>query len=1102
MKAIRKAPFAFIVLAASLLIALVLWQYVQTIVDDLARAKFEHDARQAEIWIRNRLSLCVNEMYSARGFFAGSQKVEREEWRAYVLSENLKERYTGIVGAGYIERVPAGNRDAFLAELHSDKTLQKNQIPPVEINPGGERGQYFVVKYIEPLVANARLLGLDVFADPRRSPHVQNAIDSGKAAATGILSLPHFPKGDSFFEIYLPQYEKDASILSIADRRQAVSGVLFGIFNASEFISGALNENPMSPAIDVEIFDGELLTEENLLYDRDGIFRADDFVHHPRFMTHSVINIADHAWSLRFHVSGRFGLDPLQEWLPLLVLIGGLGGSFLLFGILYSLAISRATSQALSELASIVESTDDAVIGMDLRGIVTSWNPAAERIYGYSAKEIIGMSLEVLLDRERPRELKEILERIRHEGRIAYYETVRIRKDGTPVQVSITVSSLRGLEGRLKGIATIDRDITQLRQVRELLEQSRYFYLTLFERFPAMIWRSAADGSRDYFNKTWLEFTGRTADREYGSGWESNLHPDDAPAYRRVYEEGIRKHEPFEIEYRLRRKDDQYRWLVDHGIPFTGLDGRFSGFIGSSHDITDRKKSETDLRHSLDLLFAIIENIPDMIFLKDAGELRFELFNKAGEELVGYKREELIGKNDYDFFPKEQADFFTRNDYEVLAERKPRDIPQEYIQTRDKGERILHTKKMPILPDEKGDPQFLLGISEDITDRRQAEEALRDSEERLRATLDNSPAVVYLKDPEGRFILVNRRFETLFGWTRDKIQGKTDQDVFPGEIAEALRSHEQKVFQTRKPLELEETFPQKDGPHTYLSVKFPLQNAAGVVYAVCSISTDITERKRAEEELRRVNETLVQNEKKLRRAFEDLEKAHIDLKSIQTQLIRTEKFAAIGKLSGIVSHEFRNQLGVIRNSAYFIKMRLKSDDEKVRQHLDILEKEIQETDRIIENILTFARKNRPELKPVQLKDLLDENLRRIERFEGVTVKKDYDPVPVIQADAVLLSRVFLNILMNAAQAMKNGGVINLRLKAEGQAIRVVCEDNGPGIREEDKKKLFDPLFSTKVHGTGLGLATAKTIVEAHGGTIDVDSVQGHGTTVTVRLTAT
>ena len=114
---------------------------------------------------------------------------------------------------------------------------------------------------------------------------------------------------------------------------------------------------------------------------------------------------------------------------------------------------------------------------------------------------------------------------------------------------------------------------------------------------------------------------------------------------------------------------------------------------------------------------SIVENIPDMIFIKDAKELRFVHFNKAGEELLGYKKNDLLGKNDYDFFTKDQADFFTKNDREVLANKKVLDIPEEKIKTKFKGERILHTKKIPILND-LGEPIYLLGISEDVTDLR------------------------------------------------------------------------------------------------------------------------------------------------------------------------------------------------------------------------------------------------------------------------------------------------------------------------------------------------------------------------------------------------
>lgn len=126
-------------------------------------------------------------------------------------------------------------------------------------------------------------------------------------------------------------------------------------------------------------------------------------------------------------------------------------------------------------------------------------------------------------------------------------------------------------------------------------------------------------------------------------------------------------------------------------------------------------------------LDSIIENIPDMIFVKDAKELRFVRFNKAGEELLGFKKADLMGKNDYDFFPKDQAEFFTSRDRAVLDHKTLVDIPEEPIDTKFKGKRTLHTKKIPIL-DEKGEPQYLLGISEDITDRKRMEESVREIE--------------------------------------------------------------------------------------------------------------------------------------------------------------------------------------------------------------------------------------------------------------------------------------------------------------------------------------------------------------------------------------
>ena len=153
-------------------------------------------------------------------------------------------------------------------------------------------------------------------------------------------------------------------------------------------------------------------------------------------------------------------------------------------------------------------------------------------------------------------------------------------------------------------------------------------------------------------------------------------------------------------------------------------------FVAMFNDITERKKNEDNLRKANIFLDSIIENIPNMIFLKDANELRFVRFNKAGEYFLGISREELLGKNDHDLFPKNQADFFTENDRRVLQSKQLLDIPEEPIQTKQQGIRILHTKKVPVF-NELGEPEFMMGISEDITERKLVEETLAEKMKEL-----------------------------------------------------------------------------------------------------------------------------------------------------------------------------------------------------------------------------------------------------------------------------------------------------------------------------------------------------------------------------------
>ena len=176
-------------------------------------------------------------------------------------------------------------------------------------------------------------------------------------------------------------------------------------------------------------------------------------------------------------------------------------------------------------------------------------------------------------------------------------------------------------------------------------------------------------------------------------------------------------------------------------------------FCAFAHDITERRRKEEEIKRANTFLNTILENIPNMIFVKDAKELRFVRFNKAGEELLGYSRADLIGKNDYDFFPKDQADFFTSKDREVLRQKDVVDIAEEPIETKN-GTRYLHTKKITIR-DQQQNPIYLMGISEDVTDRKRATEALLQSEQLLRSIVDNIGIGLVVMNAEGKYLVIN-----------------------------------------------------------------------------------------------------------------------------------------------------------------------------------------------------------------------------------------------------------------------------------------------------------------------------------------------------------
>jgi PAS domain S-box-containing protein len=653
-----------------------------------------------------------------------------------------------------------------------------------------------------------------------------------------------------------------------------------------------------------------------------------------------------------------------------------------------------------------------------------------------------------------------------------YRQEFRLRhKDGSYRWIAAAASFVVEPDGRRVRLLGSHIDITESKRAEEALRESEERFKAIVTNSPALVFLKDTEGRYLQVNRRFEE-SFHVANRDLVGKTDQDIFlPEQAAAFRANDRKVLEARRPMEFEEVVFHDDGLHTSIVVK-FPLLNAQGECYALCGIVTDITERKRAVEELRRSEAFITSVVENLPHMIFVKDAKDLKFVRFNKAGEDLLGQSREFLIGKSDYDLFSKEEADFFTKNDRQVLKSGGLLDIPEEPIETKHQGRRILHTKKIPIC-DDTGEPQYLLGISEDITDWKRVEQAQKESEERYRSIFENAVEGIFQTTLDGKYVAVNPALARMYGYDSpdDMIAAITNIAsqlyVDPGRRDEFIR-----LIRARGEVTgFEALVYRKDGSFIWIAENVrALCDPAGVLVGYEGTVENITERKLAE---RRLLDTLdqvrtlsgrlatVQEEERTRIARELHDELGVRLTCLKIDLSRLHTMMSEGAGAGA-----RKKAGG-----------------KIQSMVEQIDTTIASLQRLV-----------TELRPAVLDDLglvaaIEWQCQDFQKRTGIpcTCVTSADDIAMEPKRATALFRICQEALTNTARHAQ-ATAVTIKLESRSDFLQLVVADNGVGIPD-----------SKVSNRRSLGLLGMKERVALFGGELTVQSNPGKGTTITACL---
>ena len=611
------------------------------------------------------------------------------------------------------------------------------------------------------------------------------------------------------------------------------------------------------------------------------------------------------------------------------------------------------------------------------------------------------------------------------------------------------------------------------RKAEDAIEKSRDYYRLLFEEFPTPVWQSGPDTKCGFFNKSWLEFTGRTMAQELGDGWAEGVHPDDLADCLNIYSSSFMERRKFRMEYRLRNRAGEYRTIMDVGSPFYDMYGEFRGYIGFVLDMTQERRTGEALRKSE-------SELKEAQHLAQIGNWSWDIENNTtswSEELYNiFGMDANEAPPNYDGSPRiytpesssrlddtVRRALKTGEAYELELEVNRPDGANRWVTARGKG-----------VKDSSGRVVRLYGTIQDITERKISGEALRELGEKLQILVEEALVGAYIIR-ERRFVFVNRRTCEILGYSMEELLGLKDmlEIVHPDDREMTTENMRRRLEGEARAVRYEIRLLRKDGKTVLVEALGSVTVYKGKPSIVGSL-IDITERREAE--AREITER----------------------KKLEQQ--KTDFYA-------MVTHDLKSPLTVILGYTQLLTIGNRVEDD-TREMISVIHDSAEKVNSLVESFLTISKteagKMTLDLSPTDVPEVLREAGRGFEKAfksRGLSFKMEMaDGMPKALLDRKLVQRAVSNLLQNAANYTPRGGEITMKAEPVtekgGDFIVVSVVDSGKGIPAEEREIVFEKYYRSPrtagIKGTGLGLAIVKAVAEAHGGRVELSSEPGTG----------